>query len=117
MTYKEFADQRDKLSKSDYSIFIERQQVTGLYTGFGDNGLEGKSKLGNYNPEINPVKHIMHHILQPTTKVYTQWSSFEGRKARRMEYEQHICVYQGTEKFRLVSPIYRKNLYVNVFDD
>ena len=88
-----------------------------MYTGFGDNGLEGKSKLGNYNPEINPVKHIMHHILQPTTKVYTQWSSFDGRKARRMEYEQHICVYQGTEKFRLVSPIYRKNLYVNVFDD
>lgn len=59
----------------------------------------------------------MHHILQPTSKLYTQWRHFEGRKATRLEYEQHLCVYQGTETFRLVSPIYRKNLYVNVYHE
>jgi len=31
-------------------------------------------------------------------------------------YEQYICVLKGMEQFRLVSPIYRQNLYIGKFD-
>ena len=29
-------------------------------------------------------------------------------------YEQYICVIKGEEEFRVVSPIYRQNIYVGV---
>ena len=64
LNYTDFADQRSSLSKTEYDLFIERQQVNGIYTGF--RGLQfgdGKSDLGDYDPSVNPVKHIMHHIL------------------------------------------------------
>ena len=61
-------------------------------------------------------KHLMTHIMAPIDRRFTQWRSFDNRRARRLNYEQHICVFSGAEEFRLVSPIYKKNLYVNVFE-
>ena len=39
MKYIDFVEERDKLSRSDYLIFIEKHQVNGIYTGF--QGVEG----------------------------------------------------------------------------
>jgi len=59
----------------------------------------------------------MRYLMRAVNRLYTQWSEFEGRKSKRLDYEQHVCVYHGKERFRLVSPIFRKNLYVNSFDN
>ena len=59
----------------------------------------------------------MNHLLKPVDRRLTQWRDFENRRAYRLNYEQHICVYHGAEEFRLVSPIFKKNLYINVFDE
>ena len=49
-------------------------------------------------------------------RLYTQWPAFSDRKAKKLEYEQHICILKGKEEFVMVSPIFRKNIYVNVVD-
>ena len=45
----------------------------------------------------------------------TFWSDFV-RKIRRLENENWICIIRGQERFKMVSPIYKDNLYVGVFD-
>ena len=39
------------------------------------------------------------------------------RKPQRTISEQQICVMKGSETFKMVSPIYRKNIYVGAFQD
>ena len=51
-------------------------------------------------------------ILRPINILYTQWSDFEPRRPHKTEYEQHMCLVKGREIVRLVSPIFRKNIYV-----
>jgi hypothetical protein len=34
----------------------------------------------------------------------------------KLIYERYICVLKGKEQFKLVSPIYRGNIYVGAFD-
>ena len=67
MKYNEFAEERDTLSSGEYSVFIERHQVNGIYGGFnGFMDVANSDDLGEkyeYDPSVNPVKHIMHHIL------------------------------------------------------
>lgn len=41
------------------------------------------------------------------------WSDFQ-RKPKKQFYESVICVVKGQEEFRVVSPIFRKNIYVGV---
>ena len=59
----------------------------------------------------------MNNLMRPTNKLYTQWKQFEGRKPTRLNFEWHLCVWQGQEEFKLVSPIYRDNIYVNAYED
>lgn len=117
LKYSKYVEARNKLSQPDFTIFIEDQQIDHIYVGMADvSDPDTKDEYKGYDPKLNPTKHIMHHILQPRNKIYTQWAHFDGRQAKRLEYEQHLCIYQGREQFRLVSPIHRKNIYVNVFD-
>ena len=53
-------------------------------------------------------------ILRYRGTFLTIWSDF-NRRAKRILNERYICVMKGQETFKLVSPIYRKNLYVGVF--
>ena len=127
MTYSEFAQNRSYiLDKKESSLFIESMDVNYLYNQMVNHPMDQpdaepgffgfiKQKY-TYDPEKNPVKYQIQHILQLVNRLYTQWEDFDGRRAKRLEYEQHICVYKGVEKFRMVSPIYRKNIYVNVFE-
>ena len=52
-------------------------------------------------------------ILRKRNLLFTQWTNFD-RKPYKLMYEQYICVLKGTEEFRVVSPIYRQNIYVGV---
>ena len=49
-------------------------------------------------------------------KLYTQWSDYE-RIPKKLLHEQHICVLKGKENFKLVSPIFRKNIYAGVNEE
>lgn len=39
------------------------------------------------------------------------WKDFE-RRPRKIVNEQYVCVVKGQERYRIVSPIFRKNIYV-----
>lgn len=41
----------------------------------------------------------------------TLWEDF-SRKPKRTVYEKYICVLKGRERFRIVSPVYRQNIFV-----
>ena len=56
-------------------------------------------------------------LLTPVSKLYTQWTDFAGRRPKKLQYEEHICVIKGKELFSIVSPIFRKNLYVNAAEN
>ena len=57
----------------------------------------------------------MEDFLQPRTHTLTIWSNF-NRTTKKLFFENQICVYSGNETFRMVSPIFRKNIYVGVFE-
>lgn len=42
------------------------------------------------------------------------WKDFH-RKPKKINNENYICVLKGLEKFKVVSPIFRKNIYVGAF--
>lgn len=53
-------------------------------------------------------------LLQKRGKLFTQWGPFT-RYPKRIKFEQYICVVKGKEEFRLVSPIFRPNIYVGSY--
>lgn len=55
-------------------------------------------------------------MLRPISQLYTERSDDGKRKPKKINNEQHICILNGREKFRLVSPIFRKNIYVGEFE-
>ena len=57
----------------------------------------------------------MDDFLKPMKRTLTMWSDF-NRRPKKTSFERHICVYSGSETFRLASPIFRKNIYVGVFE-
>ena len=46
----------------------------------------------------------------------TVWPSFPKRKAEVKDRERYICVVKGKEEFRLVSPVYKQNIYSGVLE-
>jgi len=42
----------------------------------------------------------------------TLWEDF-SRKPKRSVYEKYTCVMRGKERFRIVSPVFRQNIFVN----
>ena len=54
-------------------------------------------------------------ILRLRKKTISIWSDFI-RRPRKLSTENYICVVKGQEQFKIVSPIFRKNLYVGVLE-
>ena len=52
-------------------------------------------------------------LLQHRQTLYTQWKDFK-RKPLYEVHESHICVLKGTEEFKMVSPIFREQIYAGV---
>ena len=46
----------------------------------------------------------------------TVWNQFT-RVPKKIENDQYVCILKGEEIFRLVSPIFRQNIYVGVFEN
>ena len=57
----------------------------------------------------------MHDFLKPMKRSLTMWSDF-NRRPKKTSFERQICIYSGSETFKLASPIFRKNIYVGVFE-
>ena len=55
---------------------------------------------------------LLSKLLRHKNILFTQWHNFAPRHPRKVNSEQHICVVKGKEVFRIVSPIFRKNIYV-----
>ena len=60
---------------------------------------------------------LLGKILRPISTLYTEWTDFGPRSPQKLNHEQQICVLKGSEKFRLVSPIYRQNIYVGEVEE
>lgn len=58
----------------------------------------------------------MTKILRNRMTGITIWSEFT-RKAEFKERERYFCVVSGREEFRLVSPVYKQNIYSGVLDE
>lgn len=55
-------------------------------------------------------------ILRNRLTGLTIWKDFV-RKPEYKDRERYICVVDGTEEFRMVSPLYKQNIYSGVYDD
>jgi hypothetical protein len=47
----------------------------------------------------------------------TVWEGFKGRKPEMKDRERYLCVVTGKEEFRLVSPVFKQNIYSGVLDE
>ena len=59
----------------------------------------------------NPIGQI----LRQRNTLYTNWVDFK-RRPKKIVNEQYICVLKGQEEYKIVSPIFRKNIYVGVIE-
>lgn len=115
MTYKKYTKNRRHYipglsGRNQEALFIDRHVINdvnymNLITDKSAMATNGGGWL--YDPVVNPVKHVMHHILASRGRYWTQWEDFPHRSPERLEYEQHICIYSGVEKIKVASPIYR----------
>ena len=125
---------------SEYSFNPRFRQVS-LQEALGQVADNSKSREGKMvKLEKNDVKREQKYIayldevalsplLRPDFKLpllqqflsfqgasFTLWHSFK-RVPRFVNNERFICVLSGQEEFRLVSPVFRQNLYAGVYDD
>jgi hypothetical protein len=47
----------------------------------------------------------------------TVWPSFDDRRPEFSNRERYVCVVSGIEEFRLVSPVFKQNLYSGVLEE
>lgn len=60
---------------------------------------------------------FMQSVLRPRHTGVTMWENFNGRRPQMTEKERYLCVVTGKEEFRLVSPVYKQNIYSGVLDE
>ena len=99
MTYENFAKMKLQTNSNKNLNFIEDLPLT-PYSGW---------KGQTFQPLIG-------QILRSRNILYTQWTDFH-RKPKKLDFEQQICLFKGHEVFRLVSPIFRQNIYVGAFEE
>jgi hypothetical protein len=56
-------------------------------------------------------------VLRSRFTGITVWPSFPGRKPEVRDRERYLCVIKGEEEFRLVSPVYKQNIYSGVLEE
>lgn len=60
--------------------------------------------------------HYISKLLRNRLTGITIWRDF-AREPEFKDRERLICVIDGTEEFRMVSPIYKQNIYSGVFEE
>ena len=70
----------------------------------------------NWNDEDDFDDEItLAEIFLLEKRTLTYWPHFK-RRPKKYDTEQYICVLSGVERFRVVSPIFRENIYVGQFE-
>ena len=99
--YKDFRVSKKAMSHSKILNFIQDLPITAQYDKIMYNGQIGNNALSE--------------ILRQRNTLYTNWADF-NRRPKKLVHEQYICVLKGQENYKLVSPIFRKNIYVGVLE-
>jgi len=60
---------------------------------------------------------VLHKMLNFRSRTLTLWQGDFTRQPRMYPFENLFCLIEGTELFRVVSPIFRDNLYVGHFEN
>jgi hypothetical protein len=89
-----------------------------------------KNKTSRYIPYIEnqyiPTKTLgddfekpdfIARILRLRKSGLTIWPMTPRRKAVQSDRERYACVVQGKEEFRLVSPVFKQNIYSGVIEE
>jgi hypothetical protein len=56
-------------------------------------------------------------VIRPRFTGLTVWPTFSGRRPEVRDRERYFCVVRGREEFRLVSPVYKQNIYSGVLEN
>jgi hypothetical protein len=64
----------------------------------------------------NDEKILLSELLPLKKRSLSLWEDFD-RKSKRSVFEKYICVMKGKERFKVVSPIYRQNIFVGNIED
>lgn len=98
-TYPDFLSKKQAL-KSNQMGFIQDLPLSAMYHKFQKYTLVGDN--------------VIQEIMRPRRKLLTIWKDF-NRRPKKIVNEQYICVVKGQERYRIVSPIFRKNIYVGAY--
>lgn len=98
-TYPDFLAKKKSL-QSNQMGFIQDLPLSAQYHKFQKYTLVGEN--------------VIQEIMRPRRKLLTVWQDF-NRRSRKIVNEQYICVVAGQERYRIVSPIFRKNIYVGAY--
>ena len=70
--------------------------------------------LNLHNDLVKPT--FITKMLRNRLLALTIWKDFV-RKPEYFERERYVCVLDGTEHFKMVSPIFKQNIYSGVFEE
>jgi hypothetical protein len=64
------------------------------------------------------IRHqFISKVVIPRFTGITVWPSFKGRVPDVRDRERYFCVVKGKEEFRLVSPVFKQNIYSGVLEE
>ena len=89
--YSDFIKDKLKLKFHQYKLFIEDLNLSPFHK------FKGKYIIGD---------NLLKNFLRPKPPQFTQWNNF-FRMPKKLVDENYICLIQGKERFKIVSPIYR----------
>ena len=81
---------------------------------FLDNALANFSTIRKLKDDFQVPSYIASTLKHESTGL-TLWDSFK-RHPKFNHKERVVCVVHGSERFRLVSAIFKQNMYSGIFD-
>lgn len=99
--YSDFIKDKAKLPYHQSQLFIEDLNLATYY------------KLND--KQLFDPPSLLKDFLRARPSLFTQWQNFQ-RMPKKLWNENYICVLYGKERFRMVSPIYRENIYVGLYE-
>ena len=82
---------------------------------FLDNALAPMHRMKRLNKDFELPPYIAKFLKMQSVGL-TLWDSFK-RHPKFNNKERVVCMIHGTERFRLVSAIFKQNMYSGVYDD
>ena len=118
---QDLEEEPEEVDKQQETVRLKPGQIADLKDGpykkmiFLDNALAPMHRMKRLNKDFELPPYIAKFLKMQSIGL-TLWDSFK-RHPKFNHKERVVCMIHGSERFRLVSAIFKQNMYSGIFDD